>query len=233
MISIKQIYDVEIIKSLHKEIFGKDFPIDSYYKKRKAYELYIYVYEENSKLLGYSIVVDQADLQNLYAWYGGVLPEAQGNGITDIFFDKLIDLAIEKKYKSVTVASYNTRPHMLILAIKKGFDIYDIKKRDYGNGNKIYFKYSISSPSTIEFDLIENGSFLKPAEIEERLVLAYKNNCKKLCFKGAYNYETLEYIVRYCNSFYNKPEIVIKAEGASKEKFSYLEKNYVGKITIE
>ena len=67
----------------------------------------------------YSIIVEQANLKNLYAWYGGVLPEAQGNGITDNFFDKLIDLAREKEYKSVTLASYNTRPHMLRFAIKK------------------------------------------------------------------------------------------------------------------
>lgn len=230
---IKQIDDVEVIRPLHKEIFNTDFPISSYYKKRKTYNLYIYVYEEKCKLLGYSIVVDQEDLQNLYAWYGGVLPEAQGNKITDCFFDKLFNLAREKNYKSVTVASYNTRPHMLRYAIKKGFDIYDIKKREYGSGNKIYFRYLIHPPSTFEINLIDDGRFIKPAEIEEKLVLAYKNNCKKLYFKGASNYETLKYAVMYCNSFCNKPQIIVDAKEMEKENFSYLEYSYQGKFIIE
>ena len=230
---IKQIYDVEVIKPLHKEIFGTEFPICSYYKKRNTYDLYIYVYEEDCKFLGYSIIVDQADLQNLYAWYGGVLPEAQGNGITDNFFDKLIELARKKEYKSVTVASYNTRPHMLRFAIKKGFDIYDIKKRDYGSGNKIYFRYLIHPPSILEIDLIDSGRFIKPAEIEEKLVIAYKNNCEKLYFKGVDNYKTLEYAIIYCNSFSNRPEIIINVESTEKEKLSYLKNSYKGKITIE
>lgn len=230
---IKQIYDVEVIKPLHKEIFGTEFPTSSYYKKRNKYDLYIYVYEQDCEFLGYSIIVDQADIQNLYAWYGGVLPEAQGNGITDSFFDRLIELAREKHYKSVTVASYNTRPHMLRFAIKKGFDIYDIKKREYGSGNKIYFRYLIHPPSIFEIDLIDNGRFVKPAEIEEKLVVAYKKNCQKFYFKGVYNYKTLEYAIRYCNSFSNRPEIIIISESSEKEKLSYFKNTYKGKITIE
>lgn len=230
---IKQIKDVEVVKTLHKEIFGKEFPINSYWKKRKFYDIYIFIYEEDLEILGYSIIVDQANLKNLYAWYGGVLPKAQGKGITDTFFDKMIELAREKEYKSVTVASYNTRPHMLRFAIKKGFDIYDIKKRNYGSGSKIYFRYLLHPPSTLEINLIDNGKFIKPAEIEEKLVRSYKNNCKKIYFKGLENYETLEYVVRYCNSFSNKPEIIINKEEIEKEKYSYLSKVYKGKITIE
>lgn len=230
---IRQIDDVEIVIPLHEEIFGKEFPISSYYKKRKIYQLYIFVYEEEKRLLGYSIIVDQANIENLYAWYGGVLPEAQGNGITDAFFDTLINLATEKGYKSVTVATYNTRPHMLRFAIKKGFDIYDIKKREYGSGNKIYFRYLIHPPSILEIDLIEDGRFVKPAEIEEKLVIAYKSNCKKFYFKGLLNYKTLEYAIKYCNSFSSQPEIVLVSEELQKNKISYLEKVYKGKITIE
>lgn len=125
---IKQIKDVEVVKTLHKEIFGKEFPINSYWKKRKFYDIYIFIYEEDLEILGYSIIVDQANLKNLYAWYGGVLPKAQGKGITDTFFDKMIELAREKEYKSVTVASYNTRPHMLRFAIKRDLIFMILKK---------------------------------------------------------------------------------------------------------
>ena len=230
---IKQIDDVNVIIPLHKEIFETDFPLDSYYKKMRSYELYIFVYEDNSKLLGYSIIVDQSAIKNLYAWYGGVLPVAQGQGITNIFFSKLIELATEKKYVSVTVASYNTRPHMLRFAIKKGFDIYDIKKRDYGSGNKIYFRYLINPPSTITFELIDSGRYIKPAEIEATMVNAYKNNCQTFYFKGAQNYETLQYAIKYCNGFADRPKIVISIENADRKKVDSLIKLYLGKISIE
>ena len=231
---IKQVYDIEIVLPLHEEIFGTKFPLNSYYKKRKEYNVYIYVYEENSELIGYSIIVDQADIKNLYAWYGGVLPQVQGTGITSIFFDKLINLAEQMEYKSVTVATYNTRPHMLQFAIKKGFDIYDIKKRDYGSGNKIYFRYLIKPPSSLNINLIDTkGKFVSPAEIEENIVTAYKNNCKKIYFSGVKNYKTLEYAVKYCNSFCDKPEIIINLDSSDDEEFSYLVDGYKGKIKIK
>lgn len=230
---IEQIQDVKKIIPIHNEIFGKDFPIESYYKKCKKNELYIYVYKDEGKILGYSIVVDQAESKNLYAWYGGVLPMAQGNGITDLFFEKLIDFARLIQYNSITFASYNTRPHMLRYAIKKGFDIYDIKKRNYGSGDKIYFIYKLHPSSELHIDFMNDGRMVKPAEIEEKLVLAYKSNCKKFYFNAYCNYETLEYAVKYCNSFLNKPEIIIITDEKLKNKIDSLMVIYSGKITIE
>lgn len=210
--TIKEIQNINDILSLHYEIFGKDFPIASYYKKCNTNKLYIFVYEENSKLHGYSIIVDQSDEKNLYAWYGGVLPEFQGKGITQYFLDNLIELAREKRYLSVTLASTNIRPHMLRLAIKMGFDIDDLKKRDYGEGNKIYFKYKIFPPHTENISLNENGRLIKPVEIEEKLVRAYKANSTLIKFYYNDNIETLIYAIKYCNSFSKNPKILIVIE---------------------
>ena len=229
--TIKRILDINVILPLHDEIFGKPFPISSYYKKCKSNSLYIFVYEENSELLGYSIIVDQKEEKNLYAWYGGVLPKFQGKGITQVFFDNLINFAREKNYISVTVASSNLRPHMLCLAIKIGFDIYDIKKRDYGEGNKIYFKYNIFNPSTMEIPLIENGIALKPVQIEEKLVRAYKSNCVTLKFTHTENLEVLGYAIKYCNSFSNKPQILLANDSTFAELFQIM-KQYKGEISI-
>ena len=41
---IKEIQDINTIIPLHAEIFGKAFPIPSYYKKCKTNKLYIFVY---------------------------------------------------------------------------------------------------------------------------------------------------------------------------------------------
>lgn len=231
--TIHMIEDINTIIPLHKEIFGTDFPINSYYKKKKEHNLYIFVYEYGSILFGYSIIVDQSLEKNLYAWYGGVLPNAQGQGITNLFFDKLIELAIQKGYVSVTVASYNTRPHMLRFAIKKGFDIFDIKKRDYGYGDKIYFRYLINPPSIRTFKLIENERYVKPAELELELVKAYKSNCKTFIYEGTSNYETLYYAIIYCNSFADRPKIIIHKEKSDLQKLNDLIELYLGEIKIE
>lgn len=142
---VKEIEDVNSVIQLHEKIFNKPFPLQSYYKKNSIYKVDIYVYEENSNLLGYSIVVDQEKEKNFYAWYGGVLPKFQGRGITEKFFKVLIENARKKGYKSITLATTNSRPNMIRLAVKMGFEIYDLKKRNYGEGNKIYFQYKILS----------------------------------------------------------------------------------------
>lgn len=207
---IKEIQDITPILSLHEEIFGKPFPLSSYYKKSKTNKLYIFVYEEALNLIGYSIIVDQHQEKNMYAWYGGVLPNFQGNGISKTFFENLIKLARGKNYSSVTVATSNIRPHMLILAIKMGFDIYDLKKRETGEGNKIYFRYRLFPQHTESILLERNGIWLKPVEIEENLVRAYKNNCSAIIFKYTGNVDTLIYALKYCNSFSRRPHILIE-----------------------
>lgn len=231
---IKEIHDINIILSIHEKIFGKEFPVSSYYKKCKTNNLYIFVYEEENELIGYSIIVDQADERNLYAWYGGVLPEFQGRGITKTFFDRLINLAKEKEYKSITLATSNVRPHMLALAIKMGFDIVDLKKREYGEGNKIYFKYRIMPPYTEELSFEENGQVITLVQIEEKLVRAYKNNCVLLKINCNENIEALKYTVRYCNSFIRRPRILINLHenSAIYPKLNEIIEGYKGKIEI-
>ena len=209
---IKEIQDIKTIIPLHEEIFGKTFPISSYYKKCKTNKLYIFVYEENLELIGYSIIVDQNQEKNMYAWYGGVLPKFQGKGITRNFFENLIELAKQKDYLSVTVASSNIRPHMLTLAIKMGFDIYELKKREVGEGNKIYFKYKLFPQHTEIILLEENERHLKPVEIEEKLVRAYKSNSTSIKFDYTGNSDTLVYALKYCSSFSKRPKILIETD---------------------
>ena len=189
---------------------------------------------KNRRKIGVSIVVDQEDKKNLYAWYGGVLPEYQGRGITQIFFDKLINLAKEKEYDSVSLATSNIRPHMLRLAIKMGFDIVDLKKRETGEGNKIYFEYKILPETTEEISLKENEKDISFVQIEEKLVSAYKNNCVLLKINCNDNFEALMYTVKYCNSFVRKPKIQINLQDSPSvcSKINEIIEEYKGEIQI-
>ena len=231
---IKEIHDINIIIPLHKRIFGKEFPVSSYYKKRKINNIYIFIYEEDDEMIGYSIIVDQSEEKNLYAWYGGVLPEFQGRGVTQNFFNRLINFAEEKEYLSITLATSNVRPHMLELAIKMGFDIVDLKKREYGEGNKIYFKYRIKPPYIEEISFEEHDQIITLVQIEEKLVRAYKNNCTLLKINCNENLEALRYTVRYCNSFIRKPKILLNLQNSlnTYSKVKEIIKGYNGEIEL-
>lgn len=232
---IKKADTIDSILLLHKRIFGVDFPVKSFFKKKKENQIYIFLYEEAEILIGYSIIVDQYDQRNLYAWYGGVLPDFQGKGITEKFFNYLIDFATKMDYLSITVASTNMRPHMLVLAIKLGFNIVDIKKREPIEKNKIYFKYSICKPYVKIIDLNQIKEENEYTCVEEDIIDAYKKNC--MAIKIKMNFEKvliLQYIITYCNGFSRKPKILIEIEKCSEIKFNLrdLTEKYQGIINI-
>lgn len=209
---IREIFDVELIVPLHNLIFGQDFPYESYQKKKSLYPVYIYAYFDNEKIIGYSIIINEKDKKNLYAWYGGLLPRYQGKGVTIKFFDIIVERARVMQYNSVTLATTNCRPHMLRLAIKYGFDIYDMKKRDYGEGNKIYFVYHLLPECSIYIDLYPNNHKIKEVELEKILVASYKKNCNNIIItniKSNDDSDVVEYCIRYCNGFIHKPKITV------------------------
>lgn len=221
---IQEVFDVNTVFAIHKKIFGTPFPYESYLKKIEKYQVYFYAYYEGSKLIGYSSVIDEAEERNLYAWYGGMLSEYQGQGITVKFFDILIARARDMDYKTVTLATSNCRPHMLRLAIKYGFDIYDIKKRKIGEGNKIYFKYTIANSHSYIINLKKCNHI---PNFEKNLVSAYKGNCNKVIFENftgkSEEIELILYAIKYCKSFIHKPEIIVDGanEFLKKELLAY------------
>lgn len=209
---IKSIYEFGIA-AIHEAVFNQPFPEQSYEKKANDHKIYVYGYYESTKLVGYTIVVDQHEDKNLYAWYGGLLAEYQGRGVTIKMFDVMVQKARELGYNSISLATTNRRPNMLRLAIKYGFDIVDIKKRETGEGNKVYFKYYIRPESHLEINLNEDGKKKHPVEIEPMLVNAHKNNCTLIRFVGLKDEEdqkTVNYAMHYCQKFVRVPKIEVE-----------------------
>ena len=58
----------------------------------------------------------------------------------------------------------------------------------------------------------ENGRRLKPVEIEEKLVRAYKSNSTSIKFDYTGNSNALIYALKYCNSFSRRPTILIETD---------------------
>lgn len=229
--TIKQIYDIDEIIPLHQIIFGKYFPLQSFYKKKRCNDVLMFVYEEHNKNIGYSIAIVQAETKSIYAWYGGVIPKYQGVGITKKFFEMLIEYAKKISYQTITVATSNLRPHMITFAVKMGFDIYDIKKRETGEGNKIYFRYVVQPESTKIINLSEN---IRIVDIERTLVELYKNNTTTLILSNIHDIEVLMYIVNYCNNFIRRPKLILtKEEDFFTKSTLELLKEYKGEIEFK
>ena len=225
---IKKIDNINEIIPLHKIIFGKDFSLQSFYKKKRDNDILIFLYVENSINIGYSIAIIQEEKKNIYAWYGGVIPEYQGIGITKQFFETLIDYTLKLNFQTITVATSNLRPHMITFAVKMGFDIYDIKKRDTGEGNKIYFIYRVRPEWIATINLKKDITIV---DIERKLVELYKSNATTLILSNIENIEYIPYITKYCNSFIRRPKLIITAEKELfKESVLKLIESYKGKI---
>lgn len=204
--NIKQIYNINEIIPLHQIIFGEEFPLQSFCKKKRNNDVLIFVYEENGSNIGYSIAILQTEERNIYAWYGGIIPKYQGMGITKRWFENLFEYAKNNNFQTITVATSNLRPHMITFAVKMGFDIYNLKKRETGEGNKIYFKYTIRPESSAVISLDMN---IRIVDLEKKLVELYKHNTTTLVIKDIYSIESLMYVVKYCNSFIRKPKLII------------------------
>lgn len=131
-------------------------------------------------------------------------------------YKKVLEIMVRRardlNYGSITLASTNCRPHMLRLAIKYGFDIYDIKKRDYGEGNKIYFRFSVLPDTKLTIRLHDGENILRQVDVERILVSAYKNNCREITFEAVQDKndeDIIRYAIKYCNSFIHKPILIV------------------------
>lgn len=204
--------NINEILDIHQKIFNMDFPVESYLKKCKLYQCLIYKYIEDKKIIGYSIIIKKDAEKELYAWYGGLDPSYQGRGYTNQFFDYLIKYGKDINYDTLTVATSNLRPHMIVFAIKKGFDIYDLKKRETGEGNKIYFMYNLKSKKYQTIDLISNGKNVKPSQIENLIVSTFKSHYSTVYILGCENIKTLIYILKYFESLKYFPIVYVDLE---------------------
>ena len=199
------------IPKIHEEIFGEAFPYEKYEKKRFRNDVYLYGYYDDV-LVGYTIVVDQKDKDDLYAWYGGTLPKYQGSKTTEQMFDTLVEKAKTLGRKSISVVITNEHPNMIRFAVKYGFEIVDLKKNFLESENKIYFKFTVHEPTEITISLNEIRGKIKMAELEKILVNAYRTNCTRVNLvnvRDAEDMQTVSFVISYCKGLLRKMDVKI------------------------
>jgi len=234
MMELRKVKDIKEIKQLHKQIFESEFPEQDFFKKLKTRVLDIYLFDQDKTTIGYSIVYNQKKERNYHLWLGGILPSFQGKGYHGQFLDKMVGIAGLNEYKTLTVASYNHRPNMLRLVIKKGFKIIGTEEGSYGDKIKIKFKYFITAKNEIRISLTnvcnfkcffchnegldaESPATLSNNKLEKILDQAALNNCSSITFTGGepvINKDALSFAIDFCNKLTVKPDLIIVTNGS-------------------
>lgn len=250
---IVETVDIEIIQNIHKQIYLEKFPIDSMVaKEKKGYKLLKYVFKDRDELIGYCIVIDKREEKNLHAWVGGILPQCQGKGYFSEFYDWLIKKGENLEYLSITGNTDNFKHNMIRMMIKKGFYIIAVSKTNYGDGTKINMKYEIHERRALRIILTTkcnyNCFFCHHEGIAERItedlsipslerILA---QARRLCVREitltggepTILFDRIEYTLKYCNSWNDKPHIKIVTNGSLLTMKMIQRLNYQGKLTI-
>lgn len=65
-----------------------------------------------------------------YSWLGAVHPDFRQNGIASILADRQENWAREQGYSSIWMKTRNAFPEMLIMALRRGFQIIGLDLRD-------------------------------------------------------------------------------------------------------
>lgn len=226
--------DLDIIRQLHKHIFMDTFPEDKYFRRiEKGQKLYSFIFlDDNGSAAGYGIAVE--DRPNLHMWIGGVLPNFRKMGIMGKFFGFMEEFARENNYQWLTLHTDNTKINLLRMAIRHGFDIYDTRPSNYGNGSGLRLRRRITSPVNLRLALTRKCNYrcffchgegipekapgaLSIPDIESILAQAGKLNLKTLTFTGGeplLEKQTLLHGIKFCEGLGVEPTIKLVTNGA-------------------
>ncbi|QTD41270.1 GNAT family N-acetyltransferase [Sporosarcina sp. Te-1] len=120
---------LEKIRPLHQQIFEN---ADEFFKKMKERNhLLTIIALENNRVVGYKVGYALSD-KAYYSWYGAVDEACRGRGIAAKLMDIQHDLVKEAGYRTIQTNTRNMWRAMLILNIKKGFDVKETFVDDEG-----------------------------------------------------------------------------------------------------
>ena len=116
----------DIIK-LHKDIFGS---VDNLINRMESKpHLLINIALDNDKLIGYKIGY-ALDHDKFYSWLGGVDANYRNYGVATNLMEQQQQFLRDNGYQSVQTKTKNKWRSMLILNIKKGFDVIGVYTDD-------------------------------------------------------------------------------------------------------
>ncbi|MFC5713052.1 GNAT family N-acetyltransferase [Thalassorhabdus alkalitolerans] len=110
------------IVDLHKNIFGTSDDLIT--KMRSKQKLLVIIAMDGTKVIGYKIGYE-LDKNKFYSWLGGVDKNYRKHGIASELMEKQHRYIKEQGYSVIQTKTMNKWRSMLVLNIKKGFDVTD------------------------------------------------------------------------------------------------------------
>ena len=108
-----------------------DPPQASEYKRRLTYAPHlILVAWIEDQAVGFKVGYERDPDGSFYSWMGGVLPKFRILGIAKLLANTQENWAWERGYRTIRFKTRNSHTAMQIFALKNGFKILDLEKRD-------------------------------------------------------------------------------------------------------
>jgi|GEM_PF-6560780 len=111
----------DFIQRLYEEIFGQTYLPSSTFVDDNHFP-YLYLFKENTNLLGIALMKEQKD--SGYLEFFGLVPSARGRGLSRIFLHKILKKGLQEKgYKEVMLVVDQVNSVAASLYMKEGFEI--------------------------------------------------------------------------------------------------------------
>ncbi|MBT8258484.1 MAG: GNAT family N-acetyltransferase [Bacteroidia bacterium] len=124
---------------LYLQLFDDADP-DFFIKRIKAHpDLLIITARDNNDLIGFKIGYAVLN-HTFYSWIGGVLPGFRRQGIANQLAKLQEDWAMAHGFRALKTKSMNRFKPMILLNIKRGFDITKVYTNEKGQTKIVFYK---------------------------------------------------------------------------------------------
>lgn len=139
----KTLDDLKVIEEIEKRISEFKIPYNKtqYLNRLRNRKYSIFFAREDDKTVGYAVSYGKGD--KFYIWTIAVLKEYRNRGISKELLQKSIEAGKGFGYRKVYLKTRNTFKNMIFLALKFGFKITDVTKKEDVNENRIWMEKEI------------------------------------------------------------------------------------------
>ncbi|MDP2907589.1 MAG: GNAT family N-acetyltransferase [Nanoarchaeota archaeon] len=139
----KTLDQLNIIENIEKQVseFKTPYSKKKYLTRLKNRKYSIFFAIENKKEIGYAVSYGKAD--KFYIWTIAVLEEYREKGVAKELLEKSMEAGKELGYNKVYLKTRNTFQNMIFLALKFGFKIVNLTKKENEDENVIWMEKTI------------------------------------------------------------------------------------------
>lgn len=145
MISVRE-GDIDEVVSLMQELpeFTNPYSREEL-KKRLLNANLMLIAEDEETLAGFKCGYERdVGTRKFYSWLGGVLPKYRKKGVAKLLLLKMEEWCKERGYEVLEFKTFNEHKGMLILAIKNGFQIVDVRYSEKDDRKRIVLQKELN-----------------------------------------------------------------------------------------